>query len=118
MNPELVTVVVSVLSIVFAYILVVVVRAVERDANVNRLLKQYGALFNTITREVIRVAVVGDAEDWEDYEEEAEETGRDIRMVVVMHRIQPELERLGLDLDVEEIVSMIEEAYQKYINAE
>lgn len=72
--------------------------------------KRYGmvlaALDSVVTDTVMRVAFA--KEDLSDFEAEAEETGRDVRLVAAIYLIDRFTSDLGIELDEELIVSKIE----------
>lgn len=108
--PELVTLAQILLVILGASLMVVYFRYAKSRLDESHFFQQYHSILvvldEVVTATVMRIAF--SHEDLSKFEQEAAETGRDVRLVAAMHLIDRFTEQHGIDLDEEFIVSKIE----------
>jgi len=108
--PELVMLAQLLLVILGAALIVAFYRYAKPRIEESQFFQQYHSILvvldEVVTATVMRIAF--SHEDLSDFEQEAAETGRDVRLVAAMHLIDRFTKQHGIDLDEEFIVSKIE----------
>ena len=112
---DLLQIVTAVLGTVLAVVIWHVGRRIADDAYMSAQAKRFTQLVRTMSAEITRIAIVNDEAMWEDYLDEADERDMDVRMVVLLDRLQPVLNRLNLGLDADEVYAYAEEVYRELL---
>jgi hypothetical protein len=103
-----------VLTIVAVFTLVHVIPAIRQFAQARRLEHILPVFDKFVTDTVLRLAF--SAEDLSRFEDTAEETGRDVRLVAAIYILDKATNSIGLKLDEEQIVSAVEAKLEQLKN--
>lgn len=108
--PELVTLAQILLVILGTALMVVYFRYAKSRLDESHFFQRYRVIFDVldevVTATVMRIAF--SQEDLSAFEQEAAETGRDVRLVAAMYLIDRFTSENGIELDEEFIISKIE----------
>lgn len=113
-RPELLNLAGTALVLVLAILAVFGVRAFRQSETASRLMNQYAFLVNIVRDVVVRLAVT-DVELVE-YELEARNTNRDVRLVAAYHEIEQILVSFNITVDRNLLINVIERVLEDLKN--
>jgi len=113
LSPLLILVLEAALAALALFALITVLRIVRERPELESLLDQYSWLFEVVGDVVVRVAFHVTEEELAQYQLEAENTGRDIRLVIAYREVMQIAAEHGVEVDLNHVIGLVERRYQE-----
>ena len=96
---------------------VLVTRALAGNPTLTADLQRYDWVLKAVGDVVVRVAFDITPDELAKYQQEADATGRDVRLVAAYHEVQQLADEKGIEVDLGRLVGMIESEYQRLLKS-
>lgn len=116
LGPYLAELGVLLVAVVAAAVLFVVGRAIKKNTQLAAWLKENEWLLDVASDVVVRVAFHPTTDELILYKDEAERTGRDLRLVIAYHELAQLAAERGIKVDEARLIGLIEQIYQDLVN--